>query len=94
MIQYFTDALHQHAAGLDVPDLQAMAKDSDVHAILSMCRLAIVIAVQSTKNREIIDKIQQLNQEDQHFLMKAIEHVGRLHCHKLRAPDLKSNHRS
>jgi protein HOOK3 len=75
MTQYFTDALHQPATGLSVPDLQAMAKDSDEHATLSMCRLAIVIAVQSTKNREIIEKIQRLSQEDQHFLMKAIEHV-------------------
>lgn len=78
MIQYFTDALHQHATSLDVPDLQAMAKDNDVQAIISMCRLAIVIAVQSAKNREIIDRIQRLSQEDQHFLMKAIEHVCKL----------------
>lgn len=78
MIQYFTDALHQHATGLEVPNLQAMAKDSDVNAIILMCRLAIVIAVQSTKNREIIDRIQQLSQDDQHNLMKAIEHVSQL----------------
>lgn len=60
---------------MDVPDLQAMAKDNDPAATLAMCRLTIAIAVQSARNKEIIDKIQALSQEDQHCLMKAIEQV-------------------
>lgn len=78
MTQYYTDILHQPTSALDVPDLQAMAKDYDPIATLSMCRLTIVIAVQSARNKEVIDKIQQLSQEDQHCLMKAIEQVLKL----------------
>ncbi|KAI5124070.1 hypothetical protein M0805_003897 [Coniferiporia weirii] len=73
MTQYYTNVLQQPTSALDVPDLQAMAKDHDASATLAMCRLTIVIAVQSTRNKEIIDKIQQLEQDDQHCLMKAIE---------------------
>ena len=75
MTQYMTDVIRQPTSALDVPDLQAMAKDNDVVATLAMCRLAIAIAVQSEKNKEIIERIQKLNQEDQHCLMKAIEMV-------------------
>ena len=60
---------------MDVPDLQAVAKSSDVTAILGLCRLAVVIGVQCEKNKEFIDKIQGLNETDQHYLMKAIEQV-------------------
>ena len=52
-----------------------MAKDRDALASLAMCRLTIVIAVQSPRNKEIIDKIQELSQENQEALMKAIEQV-------------------
>ena len=65
MTQYYTDVLHQPTSGMDVPDLQAMAKDNDPAATLAMCRLTIAIAVQSARNKEIIDKIQALSQEDQ-----------------------------
>ncbi|KAH8108457.1 HOOK-domain-containing protein [Phellopilus nigrolimitatus] len=73
MTQYYTDILRQPTTALEVPDLQAMAKDEDASASLAMCRLTIVIAVQSARNREIINKIQMLSQENQHCLMKAIE---------------------
>ncbi|KLO12019.1 HOOK-domain-containing protein, partial [Schizopora paradoxa] len=75
MAQYLADVLHQPTTGLDVPDLQAMAKEHDTNATLTMCRLALVIAVQSEKNKMIIEKIQRMNEEDQHVLMKAIEQV-------------------
>lgn len=75
MAQYLADVLHQPTAGLDVPDLQAMAKDHDTNAALTMCRLALVIAVQSEKNKMIIEKIQRMSEGDQHVLMKAIEQV-------------------
>ena len=76
MTQYYADVMHQPMSGLDVPDLQAMAKDHDATATLAMCRLTIAIAVQSARNKEIIDKIQGLSQENQHYLMKAIEQVS------------------
>ena len=75
MTQYFADVLQKPTTSLDVPDLQAAAKDSGVAAILGLCRLAVVIGVQCERNKEFIDKIQALNEADQHFLMKAIEQV-------------------
>ncbi|KAJ7445821.1 HOOK protein-domain-containing protein [Mycena galericulata] len=75
MTQYFTDVLQKPTSGLDVPDLQAVAKDHAVQATLTMCRLTIAIGVQCEKNKEFIDKIQGLSETDQHYLMKAIEQV-------------------
>ena len=76
MTQYFADVLQKPTSSLDVPDLQAIAKDHNLSATLVMCRLTIVIGVQCEKNKEFIDKIQGLSETDQHFLMKAIEQVN------------------
>jgi hypothetical protein len=75
MTQYFADVLQCPTAGLDVPDLQAIAKNHDVNATLTMCRLTIAIGVQCERNKEIIGKIQALSDNDQHCLKKAIEQV-------------------
>ncbi|TFK42804.1 hypothetical protein BDQ12DRAFT_293653 [Crucibulum laeve] len=75
MTQYFSDVLQKPTTSLDVPDLQAIAKDHNVAATLLMCRLTIVIGVQCEKNKEFIEKIQGLSETDQHHLMKAIEQV-------------------
>lgn len=75
LIQYFSDVLNQNTSALEVPDLQAMAKDQSVKDTLIMCRLTISIAVQCEDNRHIIDKIQSLSDTNQHYLMKAIEQV-------------------
>ncbi|EFI28414.1 hypothetical protein CC1G_13948 [Coprinopsis cinerea okayama7 len=75
MSQYFPDVLQKSIANLEVPNLQAIAKDSDPGAILALCRLTVVIGVQCEKNKEFIGKIQELSQADQHCLMKAIEQV-------------------
>ncbi|KAF8589935.1 HOOK-domain-containing protein [Ramaria rubella] len=73
--QYFADVLHQPTSSLDVPDLQAVAKDQDEHATLILCQLTIAIAVQSEKNKDVIERIQQLSEAKQHILMRAIEQV-------------------
>ncbi|KAH8102872.1 HOOK-domain-containing protein [Cristinia sonorae] len=75
MTQYFSDVLHQPTNTLDVPDLQGIAKDHNVTAILIMCRLSIAISVQCEKNKEIIERIQRLTEGEQHYLMRAIEQV-------------------
>ncbi|KII88905.1 hypothetical protein PLICRDRAFT_175157 [Plicaturopsis crispa FD-325 SS-3] len=75
MTQYFTDVLQKPTSGLDVPDLQAIAKDHNVAATLIMCRLTIAIGVQCEKNKDIIEKIQGLSETDQHYLMRAIEQI-------------------
>ncbi|KAF8185017.1 HOOK protein-domain-containing protein [Mycena galopus ATCC 62051] len=79
MTQYFADVLQKPTSSLDVPDLQAVAKDHAVSATLTMCHLTIAIGVQCEKNKQFIDKIQGLSETDQHYLMKAIEQVmGRI----------------
>ena len=75
LTQYFAEVLMQPASGLEVPDLQAMAKDHDISATLGLCRLTLAIAVQCEKNKEFIGKIQALGETDQHYLMRAIEQV-------------------
>jgi protein HOOK3 len=77
MTQYFSDVLGQPTGALEVPDLQAVAKDYSIPSILMMCRLTLAIAVQCDKNKEFIEKIQGLSEADQHHLMKAIEQVGK-----------------
>lgn len=78
MSQYVADVLQKPTTSLDVPDLQAIAKDFDLQATLAMCRLLIVIGVQCERNKEFIDKIRWLEEGDQHLIMKAIEQVSLL----------------
>jgi protein HOOK3 len=78
--QYYTEVLRQTSA-IDVPDLQSIAKDYDVDQTLALCRLTIALAVQSSQNQKIIDGIQQLKEDDQHALMRAIETVCAFPAH-------------
>ncbi|KAI0807300.1 HOOK-domain-containing protein [Fomes fomentarius] len=75
MTQYFAEVLHQPTSALEVPDLQAVAKDYNVNATLIMCRLTIAIAVQCENNKEIIERIQKLTESEQHALMRVIEQI-------------------
>ena len=86
MTQYFADVLQKPTSSLDVPNLQAIAKDHNLQAILTLCRLTIVIGVQCEKNKEFIDKIQGLSEVDQHCLMKAIEQVSTVPLWEPRIP--------
>jgi protein HOOK3 len=73
--QYFVDVLHRQTAGLQVPDLQAIAQNHDVLQTLALCRLTIAISVQGKKNSEVIAGIQKLPQTEQRSIMTAIEKV-------------------
>ncbi|KAI0637261.1 HOOK-domain-containing protein [Trametes polyzona] len=75
MTQYFSEVLHQPTGALDVPDLQAIAKDYNVNATLIMCRFTIAIAVQCENNKDVIERIQKLSESEQHTLMRVIEQV-------------------
>ncbi|KAI0721491.1 HOOK-domain-containing protein [Cerioporus squamosus] len=75
MTQYFSEVLHQPTGALEVPDLQAIAKDYNVNATLILCRLTIAIAVQCENNQDIIERIQKLTESEQHTLMRVIEQV-------------------
>ena len=76
MTQYVANVLHKPTDSLEVPDLQAIAKEFELQATLAMCRLLIVIGVQCERNKEFIDKIRGLEEGDQHLIMKAIEQVS------------------
>ncbi|KIY43716.1 HOOK-domain-containing protein [Fistulina hepatica ATCC 64428] len=78
MTQYLAEVVRQPTSYLDVPDLQAIAKDYSLNDLLIMCRLALAIGVHCDNNKEFIDKIQQLGEADQHHLMKSIERTGLL----------------
>lgn len=81
MTQYFADVLQMPTNSLEIPDLQAVAQDQNVIHTLIMCRLAIAIGVQCERNKEFIERIQGLNEIDQHHLMKAIERVRSISRH-------------
>ncbi|EJD53364.1 HOOK-domain-containing protein, partial [Auricularia subglabra TFB-10046 SS5] len=83
--QYYADVLHQPATAIQVPNLQAIAQDYNLEEMLIMCRLTIAIAVQSEKNKSVIERIQKLNDGDQHALMKAIEQVIDDHYYELQS---------
>ena len=76
MTQYLTDVQQRSSNSLDVPDLQAMAKDYNLTATLEMCRLTIAIAIHSEMNKETVERIQRLSEDHQNSLMKAIEQVS------------------
>ena len=76
MTQYIANVLQKPTNSLDVPDLQAIARDFDLRATLAMCRLLIVIGVQCEENKAFIDKIRELEEGHQHLIMKAIEQVN------------------
>jgi protein HOOK3 len=78
LMQYFGEILQQPTDRLDVPDLQAIAKDYSLPDILLLCKLTIAATVQSDRKKEVIDRIQNLSEDDQGQLMKAIEHVSNI----------------
>ena len=73
LTQYFEEVLQKPTTTLDVPNLQAAAKGRNIGVIL--CRMTLAITVQCEKNREIIERIQRLDEDAQHYLMKVIEQV-------------------
>lgn len=75
LMQYFTEILQQPTDRLDVPDLQAIAKDYSQQDIIMLCKLTIAASVQSDRKKDVIERIQQLEEDDQGQLMKAIEQV-------------------
>lgn len=59
-----------------MPDLQAIAEQWDEAQTLALCRLVLALAAISASNKDVIERIQKLNERDQHALMRAIEDVS------------------
>ncbi|KAI8333447.1 hypothetical protein BC941DRAFT_358060 [Chlamydoabsidia padenii] len=74
---YFEQVLGQDPGLLPTVNLEAIAKNADLHELLVMCQLVIAIAVQSDNNRMYIEMIQNLPQKNQQVLMVSIEKVMR-----------------
>ena len=55
--QYYQEDLRQPISAIDVPDLQAIAKDYNVDQTLVLCRLTIALAIQSSQNQKSINGI-------------------------------------
>ncbi|KAJ3195407.1 hypothetical protein HK101_000313 [Irineochytrium annulatum] len=72
---FYEEVLGQNTAALDVPNLTAIARDSDVAEILKLAQLIIALAVQCEQNQRYIVMIQGLDAGSQHALMLAIEQV-------------------
>jgi protein HOOK3 len=67
--------LNHPSLSLDVPDLQAIAKDHDAVHTMAVCRLVLAIAVQSEKKQEVVEHIKKLSERHQSALMRPIEEV-------------------
>ncbi|KAJ1557784.1 hypothetical protein HK405_015182, partial [Cladochytrium tenue] len=72
---YFEEVLGQNTSALDVPNLTAIARDSDGMEIVKLASLIIALSVQVENNQRYILQIQSLDPNIQHFLMLAIEQI-------------------
>ncbi|PWN36690.1 uncharacterized protein FA14DRAFT_159102 [Meira miltonrushii] len=73
--QYYIEVLQQSPSALDVPDLDALARDGSKQDLYKLGSLVIGIAVRSDQANEHIAAIQSLPLEDQQQLMYTIEQV-------------------
>lgn len=73
--QYYIEILHQSPSALDIPDLDALARDGSKQDLYKLGSLVIGIAVRSEQANEHISAIQSLSIEDQQQLMYTIEQV-------------------
>ncbi|KAJ1553274.1 Protein Hook 2, partial [Cladochytrium tenue] len=70
---YYEEVLNQNTGTLDVPNLTAIARDSDADEIVKLAHLVLAVAVQVEQNQRYIAQIQSLDPAVQHALMVAIE---------------------
>ncbi|RUS13083.1 hook-related protein family, partial [Endogone sp. FLAS-F59071] len=73
--RFYEEILGQSTDNLLAPNLNAIAKESDVVETLKLCQMVIALAVQCENNQIYIEKIQTLSPALQHALMLSIEQV-------------------
>ncbi|KDN52120.1 hypothetical protein K437DRAFT_40724 [Tilletiaria anomala UBC 951] len=73
MIQYMAENLQFSTAKLEEPDFDALARINAPSEACKLCRLALIIAVQSDNKMSYVEVIQGLDQGDQQQLMQSIE---------------------
>jgi len=75
IIGFYTEELGQSIVEIETPNFNSIAKNKDSHEIIKFAQLILVLAVQSEKNKEYIQKITSLNQSSQQWLMISIEEI-------------------
>jgi protein HOOK3 len=73
--EFYTEELGQSIVEIETPNFNSIAKNKDSGEILKLAQLILVLAVQSEKNKEYIQKITSLNQSSQQWLMISIEEI-------------------
>jgi protein HOOK3 len=74
--RYYEEKLDASFSKLPEVNLNAIAKDSDAHEIIQLCKYILYIAVCCPDNGEYIQKITQLSSSSQENLMHFIDEVG------------------
>jgi len=72
---YYAEELGQSVVEIESPNFNLISKNKDKREIVKFAQLILVLAVQSEKNREYIQKITSLNQANQQWIMISIEEV-------------------
>lgn len=78
MSRYYEEKLDASFQMLPEVNLNAIAKDSDAHEIIQLCKYILYIAVFCPDNGEYIQKITQLSNASQQNLMHFIDEVSSL----------------
>ncbi|KAG9304071.1 hypothetical protein G9A89_005981 [Geosiphon pyriformis] len=73
--RYYEEVTGYSTKNIDAPNLNLIAKESDVKETMKLCSLIVTLAVQSPNRAAYIEKIQLLTAESQKGLMVAIERV-------------------
>jgi protein HOOK3 len=72
---YYAEELGQSVVEIESPNFNLISKNKDKREIVKFAQLILVLAVQSEKNREYIQKITSLNQANQQWIMISIEEI-------------------
>jgi len=72
---FFAEELGQSIVEIDAPNFNLISKNKDTREIIKFAQLILVLAVQSEKNKDYIQKITSLNQGNQQWLMISIEEI-------------------
>jgi len=72
---YYAEELGQTIVEIEAPNFNLISKNKDTREIIKFAQLVLVLAVQSEKNKEYIQKITSLNQANQQWIMISIEEI-------------------
>ncbi|CAG8561243.1 10162_t:CDS:2, partial [Ambispora gerdemannii] len=71
--RYYEEVFGYDPKNIDAPNLNTIAKESDINELVKLCSIVLTLAVQSQNNAVYIERIQSLSDTSQKGLMMAIE---------------------